>query len=406
MKSAFVLVALLLLGCFSCLFSPPPTGGADEFWGYYNALNPQMGFVVNGDAYDYVADAQRPGLLLAPRQVRQSRPLYIVAGAVAGRVLRPVAGLLPAGFYQAVLPAQTPTFLQFYAGYVGLNFAVLLGSLLLFRRLYRQFAGERGDRLVFYGLAVFLISNQITKAFFWTAHQQMFTFFTPLFCLALVLYLQRRPLRQFQLAGLALGLGLLPLVYGNFVLCLPCLWYGGLRWQDTPVGRLPGQVLLLGLLFMLPTLGWIGILHLHGVAYYNHEAERFRQLVWVLDYWQISPGAFGAKLWENLLTFLANLPAIAPFLIVAGLLALVPRRPLGSPTADRTALALVFGLFFVFFALLGYYPARLTYCLVPLLLCFIASRLPLLPRWAQRTAVLLSAVSWHLYTVLSYGPFS
>jgi hypothetical protein len=60
----------------------------------------------------------------------------------------------------------------------------------------------------------------------------------------------------------------------------------------------------------------------------------------------------------------------------------------------------------LFFGLLGYYPERLTYTLLPLVLCLIAALLPHWPSRYARPVALAVAAGWHLYVLLSYGPFS
>ena len=170
---------------------------------------------------------------------------------------------------------------------------MLLGALLLFRHLYYRLTAGRGQPLVLAALLVFLVSNQVTKAFFWTVHQQMFTFLVPLMLLALVLQLQERLRWRAALPGLALLGGVLALVYGSFVLVLSVLLYGlWLERRTVAVSKLLARAIGLIALFALPTLLWIGLLKLRGVAYYNHEAEAYGQLVWLRGLWQQPLPAF------------------------------------------------------------------------------------------------------------------
>jgi len=405
MKYIFLGVALILATTLSFLFAPPPTGGPDEYWGTYASLNERMGFVINGDSREYLADAKEPARLLLEKEVRQSRPLYILLAAGLGYALQPVLGNINVAESWGGIAAETPDFLGFYAAYVLLNFAVLLASLYLFRRLYAWLTAGRGHPLVLLGLSLVLVSNPITKAFFWTAHQQMFTFFTPLLCLWGLLRYRTVRLSAKQSTAGALALGLLPLVYGNFVLLLPCLLY---QLLTTRAGRWPlalaGQALLAVGAFALPTLLWIGLLKAHGVTYYNHEAVRFHQFVWLLEAWQQS--AFWTTLGTNLLQFLLNLRTIGLLLVAVAGLALARRRWPVAPAGAWAVLGVVFGLFFTFYALLGYYPERLTFTLVPVLLTMLALLLGPRPGRYQGAVVLAAALGWHLYVVFSYGPFS
>ncbi|RYU78766.1 hypothetical protein [Hymenobacter persicinus] len=400
-----LLPILLLLACVSFWLSPAPAGGSDEYWGTYARLSPRLGFVINGDSREYLTDAREPDRLLLAQEVRQSRPLYIMAGAAVGRVLRPVLGSAYAAAGWGGIAAETPDFLPYYAAYVLLNFAVLLASLFLFRRVYQLLTPGRGDLVVLLELSVFLVSNPVTKAFFWTAHQQMFTFFTPLLILYGLLRYRGRALTTRQSSFGALALGVLPLVYGNFVLLLPALFYHLLSSRAGRRGWVIGlQLLLAAICFVLPTLAWIGLLKSQGVTYYNHEAERFHQFTWLLEAWQESAGAFFTALGTNLLTFGLNLRTIGLFLVAVLGLGAVPDRRAALPPGSWPVLGFVFGLFLAFYALLGYYPERLTFTLVPVLLAMLAGLLP--PGRLSRLAVLLTAVGWHLYQVISYGPFS
>lgn len=403
----------MLAATLSFWFSPAPLT-EDEYCGTYLHLGPHAGFTANCDGFVYMEDARHPAHLLEPREVRQSRPLFILLGTAVGYPATWAvqglhsSGLLPERMVQK-LPAKYQPLLGFYIGYVLLNYAVLLAALLLFRHLYYRLTAGQGSRWVLAALLVFLVSNQITKAFFWTVHQQMFTFLVPLLLLYVLLQLRESPQWRARLPGLAVLGGLLALVYGSFVLGLPVLLYEAWRQQKAKSGavRAVRLALLIGL-FALPTILWIGLLKLRGVAYYNHEAEAYGQLVWLRASWQQAPPAFLELATHNLRLFLQTLPAVGPFLVVAlGLTGwLRVRRPMqsGHPLPQLGALLL---LQLVFLALLGYYKERLTFTLVPLLLLVLAVVLARLP--AHRSAgwaVGMVALGWHIWQVLRYGPFS
>ena len=409
MQKFLVLTGLLLLACVSFFFSPAPTGRPDEeYWGTYAQMNPYMGFVINGDTREYIADAREPARLLQEKEVRQSRPLYILLGSGLGYALQPVLSGVNVADVWGGIAAESLDFLGFYVGYVLLNFVVLLASFYLFIRISELLAEGRADKIVLYGLGWFLVSNPITKAFFWTAHQQMFAFFTPLLYIYGLLRYRMVVLSWRQRIGWALGLGLLALTYGNFVLGLPCLLYQLLTHRaGRSTAVLLGQLLAVVFCFMLPTFAWIGLLKLQGVTYYNQEAVRFHQFTWVLDAWRESPQTFFSTLGTNLMKFLTNLHTIELFLIAVVLLGgLQLWRGVKAPTGAWSVLSFVFLLFFAFYALMGYYPERLTFTLVPILLCMLALLLQRQSLPYQRPVLLLAALGWHLYVVLSYGPFS
>ncbi|MBB6057783.1 hypothetical protein HNQ93_000613 [Hymenobacter luteus] len=413
LRRAAACTLLIVLATASFLFSPAPRTEA-EYCGTYLHLTSFAGFTANCDGFVYMEDARHPWHLLEPNEVRQSRPLFILLGTAVGYPCTwlvqglTAAGLLPPQVL-AHLPSKYQPLLGFYIGYVLLNYLVLLGSMLLFTELYHRLRPGRTEPMLLGALLLFFASNQVTKAFFWTVHQQMFTFLVPLFCAWLLLEQTQPNLRRpRRVAAWAFLTGLLALVYGSFVLVLPCLLVG--IWRQNRGRRLPSPLRLgvgAGLLFMVPTLLWIGLLRLQGVTYYNHEAEAYHQLVWLLDVFRRPADEFVALVGQHVGRFLATLPAVGLFAgLVLGLLGL--RRYCRWP-AERQPLAVATGLlalFMSFFAVLGYYQERLTFILMPLLLCLLVILLPpRLPRWSGWAGVVV-ALGWHVWQVISYGPFS
>jgi hypothetical protein len=419
LKTLVPLMALLLAVAVSFWLSPAPRGQPDvEYWGHYQRVGPGLGFVVNHDSYGYLEVAHEPARLLRPQEVRQSRPLYALLGAAAGypfgAALRLAgrAGLVPAGVL-----AQAHYY-GIYVGYVLLNGLALLISLLLFRGLFDKLTAGRGESWQFYTLAWVLVANPITKAFFWTAHQQMFAFLVPLFCLALAVRRARRPLPGWgALAGEALALGLLPLLYGSFVLAWPALAFG-LLWPGSPGAtrrsRWPATLSWLALsavFFALPTLLWVALLRAHGTTYYNHEAARYHQLVWLLEARHLPLPQYLALMSHKLAEYFSSLGLMAGWLLLGAGGWAATRWCCGAsgarlPAPLGAALAWVSSWFVVFFALLGYYPERLAFTLLPLVLCLLAALLPQWPRRYARPLALAAAACWHLWVLLRYGPFS
>lgn len=414
------LVLLLLAACLSFWLAPPPQGVPDvEYWGHYAQVRPGLGFIVNHDSYGYLEVAQQPARLLRPQEVRQSRPLYALLGSAVGYPLTAALGLAGRWGLAPRWPPAACQFYGFYSGYVLLNGLALLVSLLLLRYLCGKMSVGRGEAWQFYALAWVLVANPITKAFFWTAHQQMFAFLVPLFCLALALRPGRQVLGWKRLTLLAFALGWLPLMYGSFVLAWPALAYVVVRQiggSSMPAGRrwlaASGRLALSAALFALPTLLWIALLRTQGTTYYNHEAVRFHQLVWLPEAWGLPWPEFRQVVGDKLRGYVVSIQVMGWWLLLgAGLLAATWWRgrpwaqgPL-APVAGR-ALAWVFSCFVGFFVLLGYYPERLAYTLLPLVLCLLAGLLPQWPRRYARPLVLATAAGWHLYVLLSYGPFS
>ncbi|UOQ78598.1 hypothetical protein MUN84_08665 [Hymenobacter sp. 5516J-16] len=413
LRRAAYCTGLILLAAVSFLFSPAPRTEA-EYCGTYLHLTSFAGFTANCDGFVYMEDARHLAHLLEPQEVRQSRPLFILVGAAVGYPCTwllealTASGLLPKQVMQR-LPSKYQPLLGFYIGYVLLNYVVLLASMLLFVHLYYCLTDGQGNELLLGALLVFFASNQVTKAFFWTVHQQMFTFLVPLFCVWLLLQSTRPDLqRPRRVAAWAFLTGLLALVYGSFVLVLPCLLCG--FWQQNrPLlpARLLGSWLGMALLFLLPTLLWIGLLRLLGVTYYNHEAKAYHQLVWLLDAFRRPWPEFASLAAQYARRFLKTLPAVGLFAgLVLGLLGLWRYYQWPVRWQALSAVVGLLALFTSFFAVLGYYQPRLTFILVPLLLCLWVILLPpRLPRWSVWVLVGV-ALGWHMWQVVSYGPFS
>ena len=115
---------------------------------------------------------------------------------------------------------------NFYLGYFILNILVLWLALFLFERIFYQIVKpSQFSDYAMYLLMVFIASNPITKAFFWTVHQQMFNLLTPLLCIYILSRSDQlqKPLSFSQMASVFLLGGFLLLVYGNFILLLPVL---------------------------------------------------------------------------------------------------------------------------------------------------------------------------------------
>jgi hypothetical protein len=173
------------------------------------------------------------------------------------------------------------------------------------------------------------------------------------------------------------------------------------------------QLVISAGLFALPTLIWVLLLRTQGATYYNHEAVRYHQLVWLLEVRELPATAFIALVFSKLADYVRSLHLMGGWLLLGASLYAATwwrRRASGGgpllPPVAGPALAWVAGCFGLFFALLGYYPERLAYTLLPMVLCLLAGLLPHWPRRYAQPLALAAAAGWHLYVLLSYGPFS
>ncbi|HQN15285.1 MAG TPA: hypothetical protein PLC90_02925 [Bacteroidales bacterium] len=408
MKIKFLIIAFLIIivTTVSFLFSPRP--GPDIYKPEnYVSLSTHAGFYVNCDADLYINLSQSPQLLLKDKEPRQSRPLYVMAGWLIGAPLQFIlekSGL--SGDFQRNLRG-------YYLGYVLLNFIILLISFILFKKICDHYAGSHVDNLVLYALMIFLASNSVTKSYFWTAHQQMFVFLTPLLCLLLIIKLPQKNLSLLRLSGISFLLGTLTLAYGSFLLCLPCLLYA--TFLVNKKYKSLNDFLKMALIFTVfvaPTLLWILILGLNGVKYYNHEADQYRQFVWIIDSLKVSPLFFLKTALGNLYLFIRTFRGLVFFLVLflalffAGRLMSARKK---NEDSKKQVVGILFAMVmvFMFFLCMGYYQIRLTFTLVPLLLCLLFILANRLQNKINHIGLFLmiTAIAWHIYQTVSYGPF-
>jgi hypothetical protein len=260
---------------------------------------------------------------------------------------------------------------------------------------------------------VFIASNPVTKAFFWTPHQQMFAFLTPLLCIYLLFrftYLLT-PVSGLRLVGIFLLGGVLLLVYGNFILLLPTLIYCFIDLENKSGDSKKRQTLLLKicgliLMFFMPTICWIGILKLNGVVYYNIEIQQYRQLVWIPETLHQSVHLFFQQFLSNTHDYLLTMRELL-ILFVYSIVIFVSEKIKISGKNEFTKLTLfLFISFFIFYWVLGTYFERLTNTMIPVFVCFWIAALGQRVTGKKFILILSSlALTWHLYVLMSYGPF-
>jgi hypothetical protein len=244
--------------------------------------------------------------------------------------------------------------------------------------------------------------------FFWTAHQQMFTFLTPLLCVYTMQWLSvNKAASIIQISAISLFVGLSMLVYGNFVLLVISLFSALIYYRFSP------KVNALSILLVaLPTVIWLVILNYEGVAYYNHEIAHYRQFVWVADSLSVSISAFWDAVKGNSNIFFHTFGSIT--VIIAALAVTTIYNVLTSNIrmSDGSLIRLcwfVIAITLPFLFFMGFYQERLTYTLIAPVLILIALYYSEAFRSTSkiRQAVsLLFVLAWHIYQVSTYGPFS
>jgi hypothetical protein len=415
------LLIILILN-ISLLFSPSPVPGTTDPNGRYVHLNRQMGFFLNPDTYGFILTAIDPSQLFADKNLRQARPLFILIGTATGYTINLLTSPFHhkliefyRKFWRGIYPERLILLMgNFYLGYFLLNVLVLWLSLYLFEKVFDLLVTPgRPANYVKYILMVFIVSNPITKAFFWTVHQQMFAFLTPLLCIYLLLRLCRlkSPFSLLEWASAFFAGGILLLVYGNFLLLLPVLIYAfcqSVQWDrfKNRIVFLP-EILGMVLIFFTPTLLWIGLLKLNGTAYYFFETNYYHELVWIPESIQQSPALFFHRLGIFTLEYLNTMKWLVIMIVFSLIIFFTIKIKISLSSEPVRNTVFIFGCFFLFYWLLGFYDERLTNTLIPIFICFWIAAIG--NKISTRKMIIVSgslAITWHLYVLLSYGPFS
>ena len=432
MTNKIIFLFIILLVNISFLISGPPDNKGPESYcpHRYVRLNSFMGVPVNCDEFVFIGAGARPSYLIQPGFQRQNRPGYILIGSALGYtiyyVLYPFHESISSFAYKKLAGQFSYRELEkavlygsVYAGFILLNCLILFLTMLLFEKSMIMVSGTwKNKKWLYWMCLVMLISNQVTKTFFWTAHQQMFTMFTPVACLyaGLIVYNHRSAEKSLLIfASLA---GLLLLVYGNFLLVLAVIlgcYLLKLRAQKKSITWHTFSVMALTVfIFFLPTVLWIGYLRINGIRYYNHEISQFRHFVWIIDSLNISVGYFLNKIIRNVITFLQTTGGL--LLTTLFLLSVIVyhkwKLKMGAhnskvlfTTATRNILLMLFLLFLAFLWLMGAYADRLTLSFAPLLL-FIAvqlineNKLSIKIQWILGIMILVM----HVYTIFFNAP--
>jgi hypothetical protein len=348
-----------------------------------------IGISLNCDSAYYMSLAQDPSLLLAPRSVRQERPGIVLAAAILSMPVSSLGELLgtlgvtggrPDHDLQGINRALRNHFPQ-YAGYVALNVMMLLLSVHFFRRVCERggVARDAVTTMVVVSLGLLLVANDVTKAFVWSPHNQMFNMFVPVFAVAAALRSWTRGLlnRRFAiLTGLISGFGFS--AYKLFAIIPPCvivagLLHAGRHHSSSARSRaLINIVVLLGLSVAPYTL-WYLFVRLSTGDFYSHELSSGLG-AWMVVAWAHSGVAGLLDGWVLHLVTLVKLaaPQAIPIVMVAVLIllmAITQREIVHVALRPQMPVAMV-GLFVsivvaIFYASAGYTPARLAFAIIP-----------------------------------------
>ncbi len=423
--------AVTLVAMIGFLFSPRvPRGQEDLNCVSVTDIGP-MHIHKNCDSEEFEYVAADPGLLLAQRRYRQSRPLYAVLGWTFARpfhwlglqsVGRPIIANAKQSYPKGPAPAE---YLPEYAGFVTLNFALLVTAVMLFLKL----SGAQGlfDPLTLLPLAMIVV-NEVTKAAFWTPHLQIFNVLVPIASVALYHRMldRRRELTWLQILSLGFAIGLGSLIYGAFAVMAAgaalCALVGG--GNTTRTASLFSRWMKSGLLivaFFVPMVAWITFVKYKTGSFYSLEIDLNRDFVWIVDVLR-RRGLVGF-LWMFLIQtelYGESIRSVFPFPVAAlgiltGLL-VWEGRVRETVSANRMlieSMVLYAAPCFLFYWLLGFYHSRLTWSLVPPMALLIAIETRSLERvvtnrgkFRLRAASLVVTVFYLAFWYVRPGPWS
>jgi hypothetical protein len=402
------------------------------------ALHGPLGFSLNCDSPEFMWLARDPSGLLFHTNSRQSRPGLILLAAL---IQAPLSLIVPPdgpptpvyqGLYDPLAVARSFVRDQpAYFAYILLNFAILLaGFQALLAAIERcQPVRSGATAIIVVATGLLLLANDVTKAFFWSPHTQMFNILVPI----LAVYATQRVVAEKRLQrGFALGMGLVVglgmTAYPVFVVIPACILLpallGVLRERSWAVRRRDlASLAFLLVLSAIPSALWYAYVQTTTGHFFNAELD-LRQVVWMKDALGQGLGTLLAQWFDNLwqLLVLAAPQALALAAIVTWLGATVAaawlRRHI-EPARFAAAVPMVATGLYVSCAVLAFYTCvgwitdRLAYPMIlPLMVAagasavVIAQRLPPTARSVFAGGYLSIAIAQMIYEVAKIGPWS
>ena len=379
-----------------------------------------FGLSLNGDSPDFLLVAIDPARMLGDKKLRQSRPGMIFAAHVLSRPLvllfrwaenlpqdlipfdKVFAHELNGRPFGEILPA--------YMAYVALNMLLLL----LAARLFLSLVARRDDPVIpviLVPMCVVLVANDVTKAFLFSPHTQLFNILVPILCIWCGLRSwEDRIVYQNEVYAWSVLWGLGLLAYGSFIVIMPFLLLPSLLRDPrrTFVPRAAGATIL----FALPMLTWYLFVHYKTGGFYQHEMEQSRQLVWMKD---VNGGfAIITHVLHNFTEIVANFQRSNTgwMILTAGaLIASLGARLLEDRDKLIICLALVTSLSMaIFFSIIGLLAWRVAYTMAPGLwvaLAIVLRRANERWRAAGKFLAVFSGIAmliWAAHVIVKYGP--
>lgn len=411
MKKYLIFSLLILIFAGSFLFSEKPELLA---CGHSYRINNQMSIGVHCDAWEFVRNAEDPSRIFEKDNVRQSRPMYTFIATTIGYPLKHAVKkaykILGFEYSDTINP------MIYYSVFVLINFLICFFTLIFFDKTATLILSKNKSDFLIIIFAILFMSNDLVKAFFWTAHQQLFNFFTPVFCIYIMMLILQNKIRGKNLYWISVFVGFGMLVYGSFLLVLPCMLLALFfrnRWKFS-LPLLKKGAIIAGLV-VLPTILWIGIVTKVNGYYYNHEITSYRELVWITDTLGVSFTKFHDTFFNFTSQYFAMVgKVIIGYILIYFLIIFINKHLLkiNNQKKDHSielSLITTGSIFFVFFWLLGYYQERLVFWLIPIVFYLILIELnPLLLKFKKpyfKYIIVGLVLLYHTHNVFKYGPF-
>lgn len=245
-----------------------------------------FGISLNCDSPEFLRLANMPSGLLEPKNVRQSRPGLIIAAAVIARPIMPLVNIPSVLGVKAGRPDIDPSRIgqaltqQFpaYAAYMLLNLLVLCATFFCLIRIVAPRVGEERSRslqILIASLGLLVVANDVTKAYFWTPHTQMFNIFIPVFGLYTICRAFEGAFDERSFAvvtGLVSGFGMT--MYPTFLVVILCAAFAGvvsLLFRQAQVRPSLTNIAIYFVLGAAPLMLWYGFVQIEVGSMYSEE---------------------------------------------------------------------------------------------------------------------------------------
>ncbi|MBF0626036.1 MAG: hypothetical protein HQL82_14665 [Magnetococcales bacterium] len=353
---------------------------------------------IKGDGFGFLLVSKDPNVMIH-EGLRDTRPVMVLAARWLGLALGHIEAIRDppldsSRFRTRKAPELQPVatkvgadvkpYFRFYVAYALINALLLIVAFQLLMRM----AGPAlpGGEVGYLAIGALLLLNVVIEDEFWSPHSQIFNVVGPVFLMALALKVAENAAFfaswRFPILALVGGLGVL--AYGNMVIFWPVMLLGGAwgwRRKRWPWRRFIGQALWASGAFVLPYLAWGSYLTMiqHGGWPLGEVGPAVQSRGYPHFWWMWHAVQKGAGAWviyrigENIgRILLGGLQEGWHILLVGGALGTLTivrhGRAIGWMMLCRLAIGA--GLFIsmmvaLYFALMGFYPLRICFGVIP-----------------------------------------